>query len=433
MRKYILIFLLFLFLSSLFLHFQFPGSYSWIRMDIPHTDRIEQITLNSKGDIFALCYRLISDSLMGGYTYKIYRNKSSNNEWIPVYDNWALTFIAIYSDTIYIAAFNRIYLSNDLGESWTTLVDTLPVSFIHTFAKAPNGNIYIGANNTNYCSKDNGKSWSKLNLDYQAKCFLFLDEGIILTGVSSGDFPDPPQYIYRSSDNGSSWSKVLNAEKTSGWSIVQNNEGTLFAATSEYDSTNGGIYKSDDKGKNWVRVNNDLPSRKVNSLVINSTGTLFLSIEDKGLFYSTNSGENWNVINEGLSDLKIQTLSIDSNDKLYIGTSSENDTASILYCSTNTSVPEIKNISVTDFEVKQNYPNPFNPITTIEYAISSPSIVKIKIYNVKGEELFTLQNKKMETGNHKIKFNSSDLPSGIYFYRIENGRYSIAKKMVLLK
>ncbi len=89
----------------------------------------------------------------------------------------------------------------------------------------------------------------------------------------------------------------------------------------------------------------------------------------------------------------------------------------------------------------QNYPNPFNPITTIEYLIPKVKTqnfelgqyVKLKIYDVLGRELMTLVNQNQKPGNYKIHFNASQLPSGVYFYRLTIGKISITKKMVLLK
>lgn len=111
--------------------------------------------------------------------------------------------------------------------------------------------------------------------------------------------------------------------------------------------------------------------------------------------------------------------------------------------------PEIKMTKVIDetpvpsassFSIEQNYPNPFNPTTMINYQIPFTSRVSIKLYDLLGRELITLVNSSMNAGKHSIPFNASELPSGIYFYRIEstsvtgtNSYFTETKKMVFLK
>ncbi|MFC2102829.1 T9SS type A sorting domain-containing protein [Bacteroidota bacterium] len=85
------------------------------------------------------------------------------------------------------------------------------------------------------------------------------------------------------------------------------------------------------------------------------------------------------------------------------------------------------------FELSQNYPNPFNPNTTINFAIPEAAEVTIKVFNTLGEEVATLVNKNMETGNHTVNFDASGLNSGMYFYKIEAGSFTQVKKMTLLK
>ncbi len=80
-----------------------------------------------------------------------------------------------------------------------------------------------------------------------------------------------------------------------------------------------------------------------------------------------------------------------------------------------------------------NYPNPFNPQTTILYELVKKEFVRLKIYNVFGEEVANLVNEFQDDGIHSIQFDASNLPSGIYFCRLSAGKYSDVKKMVLVK
>ena len=87
----------------------------------------------------------------------------------------------------------------------------------------------------------------------------------------------------------------------------------------------------------------------------------------------------------------------------------------------------------TDFKLNQNYPNPFNPETTIEYFLGKAAKVKIEVYNCLGQKVAVLVDSKMNPGNHKVKFDASGFPSGIYFYSIKASEFHSVKKMLLLR
>ncbi len=97
-----------------------------------------------------------------------------------------------------------------------------------------------------------------------------------------------------------------------------------------------------------------------------------------------------------------------------------------------TAIKNIPNVP-EKFQLMQNYPNPFNPSTTIEYQISSNSLVTLKIYNVLGQEVATLVDKMESPGNYSVRFNADKLASGTYFYRLQTGEFAQTKKMLLIK
>ncbi len=85
------------------------------------------------------------------------------------------------------------------------------------------------------------------------------------------------------------------------------------------------------------------------------------------------------------------------------------------------------------YSLSQNYPNPFNPSTDINYSIPDDGFVRLNVYNVLGQEVAVLVNGVMKAGNHHVNFNSADLSSGVYYYRIEMNGHSLTKKMMLLR
>ena len=87
----------------------------------------------------------------------------------------------------------------------------------------------------------------------------------------------------------------------------------------------------------------------------------------------------------------------------------------------------------TGFDLKQNYPNPFNPVTSIEFALPESEFVTLNVYTPIGQEVAVLANCKMDAGLHKVSFDASYLPGGIYFYKISAGKFTMTRKMSLVK
>ena len=85
------------------------------------------------------------------------------------------------------------------------------------------------------------------------------------------------------------------------------------------------------------------------------------------------------------------------------------------------------------FELAQNYPNPFNPTTTISYTLPKSSFVTLKVYNLLGQEVAELVNETQFAGKHSVEFTGTDLPSGLYVYKIAAGNFTQTRKMMLLK
>jgi hypothetical protein len=100
----------------------------------------------------------------------------------------------------------------------------------------------------------------------------------------------------------------------------------------------------------------------------------------------------------------------------------------------NTNQPEV-------FVLYQNYPNPFNPSTRIKYIVpiviaskaKQSTLVTLIVYDALGKEVTTLVDEEKSFGEYDVRFDASGLPSGIYFYRLEAGSFTVTKKMLLLK
>ncbi|MFA7289420.1 MAG: T9SS type A sorting domain-containing protein [Melioribacteraceae bacterium] len=96
-------------------------------------------------------------------------------------------------------------------------------------------------------------------------------------------------------------------------------------------------------------------------------------------------------------------------------------------------VKEEPQIIPTEIALYQNYPNPFNPETNISFSLADKSFVTLKVYDTLGREVKELVNDYREKGNYTIRFDGSNLSSGIYYFKLTAGNYSAIKKMSLVK
>jgi hypothetical protein len=98
-----------------------------------------------------------------------------------------------------------------------------------------------------------------------------------------------------------------------------------------------------------------------------------------------------------------------------------------------TSGSEVHELAPLTYSLSQNYPNPFNPVTEISYSIPQTGKVSLRVFNLLGQEVAVLVDGTKPAGAYKVSFDGSQLPSGIYMYRLETDGYTMSKKMVLMK
>ena len=184
----------------------------------------------------------------------------------------------------------------------------------------------------------------------------------------------------------------------------------------------------------------------INSEIIGTTGAnqiieVFADSSDEGQVYidSTVSDASGNFL---LSISKLPDLpNITATARDALGNTSEFSNPFIV-----TGIEKEGDKIPTEYALYQNYPNPFNPVTVIKYTIGTllnPTfadegnirgvLITLKVYDILGKEAAILINRFQKPGRYEVNFNASELPSGVYFYRLKTKYFSQTKKMLLLK
>ena len=193
----------------------------------------------------------------------------------------------------------------------------------------------------------------------------------------------------------------------------------------------GAISKTTDNGNNWTTTFFSNPLWGID-FPISGASQVGYCVGDSGTILKTyNAGKNWQGQISGTSEKLNKVHFLDLDFGFAVG---ENGT--ILRTTTGgeliTQVKE-KSSLIYEFNLEQNYPNPFNPTTKISWQSPVSSWQTLKVYDVLGNEIATLINEEKPAGSYEINFNADGLPSGIYFYKLQAGKFVETKKMMLLK
>jgi len=203
---------------------------------------------------------------------------------------------------------------------------------------------------------------------------------------------------------------------------------------------------------NPAHNSNDVPS----AIVSDKYGNTYLTgASDSGLFakmitikYSPAGVRDWIAYYNNSNPFTWHSgakIIADTSGSLYVSGRSQNnigdvDIVTIKY-SALTNLSTAPGSVPNQFRLYQNYSNPFNPVTHLEFWIPDLGFVSLKVYDLLGKEVKTLVNEIKPAGIYSVEFDGSDLPSGIYYYKlvvslsnpIESGNFTQVRKMILVK
>jgi ligand-binding sensor domain-containing protein len=320
-----------------------------------------------------------------------------------------------FMDGIVAETSSGSFFSTDQGRSWILKSTT----WSYDMAEASDGHLYLAAGNGVWISTDRGDNWTEpADIGFPSgEVFSILYCSSLFAGTSNNG-------VFVTTDDGNFWIQTGISSPLMFCSVktIAHDGTTLFAGTDTL-----GAFFSADFGQSWTHIS-AITASDVSSFLLNRDDKYFVGTLDGGVFVSPDHGQTWETMNSGLIDKAVYSLAIDSIHYLYAAT----DSGVFKTVGEVTSIRRHQPIPAS-IQLDQNYPNPFNPSTTISYELSANSFVTLKVYDVLGREVKALVNERQNAGSHSATFNASNLPSGVYFYRLVAGNYIATKKMVMVK
>lgn len=405
----------------------------------------------------------------------VYYSSDNGTTWLQ--RNTGLTKLQVFSvaksNTNLFAATNGdgVFLSTDNGSSWNAIntgltqknINTIHVSGTYVFAGSSSAGIFVSTNN--------GTSWTQTSLTGKNVITIKSNNNKIYAATFGGG-------IYVSSDNGTTWSQINN-----GLTNLYCYAITFYSTNNLFCSTGNSVFYSSNSGTNWANISDNLPG--IDTWIFEISGNdILIGSNELGVFKrslseicvtapatpvaiaataitKTGFTANWNAVtgatgyyldiatnntftnfvtgynNKDVSNVTTYAVTnLTPNTSHYyrvraynsVGTSDNSNTSNVILVGVNDEekIP-------TEYILEQNYPNPFNPSTTINYQIPEASFVTLKVYDVLGNEVAILLNEEKSAGIYKVKFDASNLSSGIYLYKLTAGSFSQTKKLILMK
>jgi|WetSurMetagenome_2_1015567.scaffolds.fasta_scaffold49809_2 hypothetical protein len=304
------------------------------------------------------------------------------------------------------------------GLNWTLYSPIFPSNYMGMAVSScvtDSNHYWMGLNcYNNFCgvpaiafTTNGGTNWQTRTVSYTAHYVCPIEfTSNNQTGFCSSSGALADIYLHKTTNGGYSWTNtfLLPIEPSRILMTLDWIEGTTTWYFSSSSYQNVPIYKSTNDGVNWIpmEINNNYDQIEHASFIKKNDRVWGYAATVNGKIFQL-AGDSVNIVN------------INKNEH---------------------SVPE-------NYSLFQNYPNPFNPTTTIKFSIPSLNppfnkggtggFVTLKVCNILGKEVAILVNEKLQAGIYEVKFDGTNLPSGVYYYRIETESYCETKKMLMIK
>ena len=440
MRKKILTFILSVTFSFNFLFAQTWESFTTENSGLPD-NMVNSITIGNDGTIW-----FATNNGLASYKDNIWKSYNTDNGLSNNKLN-SLSFLPLNSQNLWIASnlgvniFN-INSANDITDPQfiTRAINNIVSDTVNVVELDGFSNNWIGTdkglsiitNSGNYnFTQQNGLEASKVN------ALKSLNSNWVHVGTAGGGVS---RLKYNGVDGITSASIIEN-----NWSGLPSDTvltvyvtddtlywyGTTAGAATFHGENSKVILDANNNPINWWIYNtftSSIIDNYIRAIIRDNNNNMWFGTK-KGLSKLSYNKSTWQSFTEddGLISNNIFDIKVDSDNNLWIATDK-----GVSYLSDFPS--SVHNEQVIGNEISlTNYPNPFNPETNIDYTVPKAGKVRLEVFNNLGQLVKILVDREQSSGRYQVLFNTKNIPSGIYFYRLTTGQLSIAKKMVLLK
>jgi hypothetical protein len=152
---------------------------------------------------------------------------------------------------------------------------------------------------------------------------------------------------------------------------------------------------------------------------------------DNKIYFTTSNATNWQIIYTSPNGIYTYITSIRSG----VGSPfwAIRNNGGISYRDRMGGIKIINSNTPETYTLYQNYPNPFNPRTVFRFALSIAGMTNLRVFYILGRGVTTLLTEQLKPGTYEVDFDGTNYPSGVYFYKLETGKFVKTKKMVLIK
>jgi photosystem II stability/assembly factor-like uncharacterized protein len=415
-------------LAFLFSSILFSQSHYWVRIQSPTTKWFYRCSF--------------PDSVHGwiaGDSGAIIHTSNRGQTWVV--QNSTIDFFI--EDIYFLNARFGWGIANDFYYSGTTILKTSNGGLNWSAARYPDTTLIIntiyfidslngflgGFGGLVFKTVNGGLNWSPCQVD-SSGCSFFPIRQFDFNGQRAfavGGIIDIAGTIWASTDGGLTWKSQCVAPEPIIFVMWQDSMKAI--GTGGDFEFGASTVRTNDIGNNWVYDTTGLFGVGQN-IAFRTPADVWIPLGFSSRWaHSTDSANTWTEVLSPDSSSIYATVFLDTLTGWSFGTGGaiyRFDTSMIGVNNNQNNLPR-------DTRLYQNFPNPFNPQTTIRFEVFITARVRIILYDLLGRELRLLTDQIRKPGIYTVSFNSEGLSSGVYFYRLQAGKYSETKKMVLLK
>ena len=394
--------------------------------------------------LFAQNFEFAGETLFIWKSEKLYRQKDTTLKFEQVYPgNGAdsIRFVLFISPVKgYLAAGMKLYRTTDSGMTWTAVHQNIWVGNSGALAAMGDMLLILGPNQTMLRSFDSGNSFDTVAINLPITSYNLISfmgasspRYAVLYAPDFNPFTGQKHYLL-STDSCKTWNEIP--------SFGEKGKSRFISPKHGFIVTMGRVYATSDGGNSWDGGFNPggttmMPGGGAWADSLTAYQTTYI---DRKLHRTTNGGTTWSAIHTGAMEIEYtvaggRCVAFRERDASVIKYSSDKGNTWVTL-DPATSVEGESPAQPESFVLHGNYPNPFNGSTVISFSSGGEATADLLVYSANGSLADKIKGIACKSGLNQIKWESKDLPSGVYFYSLRiNGSAgsTLSGKMILLK